>query len=372
MTVAAGNWIPDQGGQPVELSEPSPAAPPASRRRRRVTWGLRLAVLAAAAIVGWLTLRGRFPAPGDVAAMLADADLRWIAVAILLQFASQVAFALQQRRLLAGVAVRMSVRQAVAITYSRSAISMVLPAGSAMSAAFAIRQYRRHGAATATATAVTVLSGLASAAGLALLATAAFASQVAAWLIRTATQHPGRLIAAVAAVAAVGLVAGMAHRHTRWRRTVGRTVARWPVVARVVGQARQAARDVRSVGLRDWAATIAYAAVNWLLDLACLVAAARAMHVSVPWRHLATAYLAVQIARQIPLTPGGIGLIEASLLTALVAGGIPEAGAAAVVLAYRLISFWLILPPGLTAYVRLRPRPATARLPRHSPSPRRS
>ncbi|WP_412743372.1 lysylphosphatidylglycerol synthase transmembrane domain-containing protein [Krasilnikovia sp. MM14-A1004] len=331
-------------------AEPAVAA---SRRRRRLSWSLRLTVLAVAAVAGWFTLRGRVPAPRDVAAMLAGADLRWIAVAILLQFLSQVAFALQQRRLLAGVAVRLSVRQAVAITYSRSAISMVLPAGSAMSAAFAIRQYRRHGAATGTATAVTVLSGLASAAGLALLAGAAFAPQVASWLVRTATERPGPLVAVLAALAAVGLVPVVAHRHTRWRHAV-RRVARWPLAARAVGQARRAVRDVRSVSLRDWAATIAYAAVNWLLDLACLVAAAHAVNVEVPWRHIATAYLAVQIARQIPLTPGGIGLIEASLLAALVAGGIPEAGAAAVVLAYRLISFWLILPPGLTAYVRLR------------------
>ncbi|RZU51734.1 hypothetical protein EV385_3567 [Krasilnikovia cinnamomea] len=356
MTVATG--IRDQDGESVELAEPTPAPQPTARRRRRPPWWLRLTVLAVATVAAGFTLRGRIPAPRDVAGMLADADLRWIAAAILLQFLSQVAFALQQRRLLAGAGVRLPVRQAVAITYSRSAISMVLPAGSAMSAAFAIRQYRRHGAATGTATAVTVLSGLASAAGLALLAGAAFASRTTAWLIRAATERPGPLLASLAALAVVGVIALTAHR---WRHTVGRTVTRWSMVARAVEQARRAARDVRSVSLRDWAATIAYAAVNWLLDLACLVAAAHAVGVEVPWRHLATAYLAVQIARQIPLTPGGIGLIEASLLTALVTGGIAEAGAAAVVLAYRLISFWLILPPGLTAYVRLRRRPATAR-----------
>ncbi|GAB1644770.1 hypothetical protein KRMM14A1259_51930 [Krasilnikovia sp. MM14-A1259] len=327
---------------------------------------LRLAVLAVAVAAVGFTLRGRLPAPTEIGAVLAGADLRWIAAAALLQFASQVAFALQQRRLLAGVGVRLSVRQAVAITYSRSAISMVLPAGSAMSAAFAIRQYRRHGAATGTATAVTVLSGVASAAGLALLAATAFAPRAADALIPLTTEHPADLVALLLAAGLTGLLAVTAHRHPRWRRIVSTAARRWRWTARAVDQVRRAARDVRAIGLRDWAATIAYAAVNWLLDLACLVAAVHTVRADVPWQHLATAYLAVQVARQIPLTPGGIGVIEASLLTALVASGVPEAGAAGAVLIYRLMSFWLILPPGLTAYVRLRREPvppATGRVP---------
>jgi uncharacterized protein (TIRG00374 family) len=67
----------------------------------------------------------------------------------------------------------------------------------------------------------------------------------------------------------------------------------------------------------------------------------------------AGAYLAVQIIRQLPLTPGGIGVIEASLLVALVAAGAPHIAAAAVVLVYRVLSCWVIVPTGLVAWAGL-------------------
>src|SRR4051794_15535720 len=76
-------------------------------------------------------------------------------------------FALQQRRLLAGFGVRMSVPRAMAVTYTRSAISFSLPAGSAVSAGFAFRQFRTAGATRRSAGAVAVLSSVLS--GVALL-----------------------------------------------------------------------------------------------------------------------------------------------------------------------------------------------------------
>lgn len=53
----------------------------------------------------------------------------WLVVALAAQVLSQVAFAQQQRVLLAALGVRVAGREMLAITYSRSAISMALPAG---------------------------------------------------------------------------------------------------------------------------------------------------------------------------------------------------------------------------------------------------
>src|SRR4051794_15660496 len=78
-------------------------------------------------------------------------------------------FALQQRRLLAGFGVRMSVPRAFAVTFTRSAISFSLPAGSAMSAGFAFRQFRTAGATRRTAGAVAVLSSVLSGVALILM-----------------------------------------------------------------------------------------------------------------------------------------------------------------------------------------------------------
>jgi hypothetical protein len=106
----------------------------------------------------------------------------------------------------------------------------------------------------------------------------------------------------------------------------------------------------RAVPARQWLRVVALAAVNWLTDLACLLAALHAVGLAVPARTVATAYLAAQLIRQIPVTPGGIGVIEASLILALTTAGAAPAPAAAAVLIYRLLSCWTILPIGLVCW----------------------
>jgi uncharacterized membrane protein YbhN (UPF0104 family) len=316
---------------------------PASREWLR-RHGVRLLVGVVAAVAVVVALRGRVPHPADVVSVLAGADLRWLAAAVLGQFLSQAAFARQQRALLSAFAVRLSRRDALAITYSRSAMSMVLPAGSAMSAAFALRQYRRRGASTAAAATVMVLSAVVSVIGLALL--------------YAGTIGPGALplIGALAVLSGVLVLLRRPRRDSHAERRPREI--RWRWVGRALGQVRTIAAQTRSVRSRYWAAAIAFAVLNWLLDLGCLVAVAHACDLPVGVVPLATVYLAVQVVRQIPLTPGGVGLIEASLLTGLVAAGAPEASAAAVVLGYRVVSFWLLLPAGLVAYLRLSRRAA--------------
>ncbi|MEJ3748686.1 hypothetical protein WEI85_36095 [Actinomycetes bacterium KLBMP 9797] len=139
-------------------------------------------VLAGAAIVGVVVaLDGRLPAAGAVLAVAGAADLRWVAVAVLAQLASQAMFAYQQRALLSAFGVGISPRRALAVTVSRSAISMALPAGSAVSAGYAFQQYRRRGATASVAVTVSVLSGIASIVGLVLLY-AAYPLMARPWL----------------------------------------------------------------------------------------------------------------------------------------------------------------------------------------------
>jgi putative heme transporter len=129
----------------------------------------------------------------------------------------------------------------------------------------------------------------------------------------------------------------------RLRRTLGETAA----LARTVPTGR-------------WLAVIALAAVNWLTDLACLLAAVHAVGLSVSAGTVATAYLAAQLIRQIPATPGGIGVIEAGLILALTTAGAAAAPAAAAVLIYRLLSCWMVLPIGLICWTAQNPAAAPA------------
>ena len=69
-----------------------------------------------------------------------------------------------------------------------------------------------------------------------------------------------------------------------------------------------------------------------------------------PWKGLLLAYGAGQLAANLPITPGGLGVVEGSLTIALVAFGGAEASTVAGVLVYRLFNFWLLLPVGWGAW----------------------
>ena len=79
---------------------------------------------------------------------------------------------------------------------------------------------------------------------------------------------------------------------------------------------------------------------------------------------LAVAYAAANIASAIPLTPGGLGVIEVTLVAVTVGFGAPRATAVLAVLGYRIVNYWLPLVPGAIAYIRLRLRSGAGRKPK--------
>ena len=62
------------------------------------------------------------------------------------------------------------------------------------------------------------------------------------------------------------------------------------------------------------------------------------------------AFVTAQVLAQIPVTPGGLGFVEAGLTAMLVLAGVGAADAALATLAYRLASYWLPLPAGAAAW----------------------
>ena len=59
------------------------------------------------------------------------------------------------------------------------------------------------------------------------------------------------------------------------------------------------------------------------------------------------AFCAAQVLAQIPLTPGGLGFVEAGLSATLTLAGVPAGTAVVATFAYRLFAYWLQLPLGL-------------------------
>jgi uncharacterized protein (TIRG00374 family) len=65
------------------------------------------------------------------------------------------------------------------------------------------------------------------------------------------------------------------------------------------------------------------------------------------------------VLAQIPLTPGGLGFVEAGLTGTLALAGVHGGPAVLASLAYRLASYWLPLPAGLAAWILHRRRYGT-------------
>lgn len=293
---------------------------------------VKIAAGAGALVAALHTLQGKLPSTDALAQAATAVRLPWLIAAAAAIFFSINLFARLQERLLKAHGVQVPHCRMVALTYSRTAITFTLPGGSVLSTAYAYREYRRHGADQRKAGTVLLLAGAVSAAALAALAA------VGMVLGEVLGQRPVSWIPPAPWIAAAVAVAGLA------------LTARWMAV--------------RSVPLRHWIPALGSAAANWLTDLLCLYFALRAFGLGVSVVGVAVLYVVTQLVRQIPLTPGGFGVIEATLLTGLVSMGADAALAAAGVLAYRILSFWLVLPVGLTNWMclrRLNRRPAKAR-----------
>ena len=102
-----------------------------------------VALLVVAAVVAVVALRGKLPTAGELAAAIRTAELPWLFTGLAAEYVSLAMFARQQQALLRGLGVPTRIGAALAVTYSRSAIAISMPAGSAVSAGFAYRTFRR-------------------------------------------------------------------------------------------------------------------------------------------------------------------------------------------------------------------------------------
>jgi hypothetical protein len=107
-----------------------------------------------------------------------------------------------------------------------------------------------------------------------------------------------------------------------------------------------------------------WAAANWLLDCASLYVFLLAFGAHVSPIDVLVAYGLANILAVIPITPSGLGVIEITVIAILKGFGVPGGIAAAGVLSWRLVNFWLPIPFGGASYLSLRfghPRAATAK-----------
>ena len=97
----------------------------------------------------------------------------------------------------------------------------------------------------------------------------------------------------------------------------------------------------------------AWATTNWLLDAASLWIFVAAFGRVISPVDLLVAYGLANILAAIPVTPGGLGVVEFVLASLITGFGPSAAEALSAVLAYRAVNFWLPIPVGGLAYASL-------------------
>jgi uncharacterized protein (TIRG00374 family) len=96
------------------------------------------------------------------------------------------------------------------------------------------------------------------------------------------------------------------------------------------------------------------AAGFWAANIAVLWACFHAFGESVPKAVLIQGFFVGMAANLLPFFPGGVGSVDAGMIAAFLAFGLPSSAVFVSVLAYRVIAFWLPIPPGIFAYFQLR------------------
>jgi uncharacterized protein (TIRG00374 family) len=100
--------------------------------------------------------------------------------------------------------------------------------------------------------------------------------------------------------------------------------------------------------------SIGGAAGFWAANIAVLWACFHGFGESVPKAVLVQGFFVGMTANLLPFFPGGVGSVDAGLIAAFLAFGLPSSTVFVAVLTYRVIAFWLPIPPGIVAYFQLR------------------
>lgn len=332
----------------IEPMDQIPARPavalPSEIDPRRLARRALLVVGAIAAVVAAVLLA---PGLGEVRDRLRDADMSWLALAVVLEVLSSLSYLLMFRPVFCS---RMSRRSAAELALSELAVGSLVPAAGAGGLALGVWALRRGGMpGDEIATRTVAFFLIKSAANF--VAVAVIGLVMAAGLFGPPLGLELTLLPALLAIAVMAAVLGvprLARRpdvdeHAPRRRRLPARAAR-----ATTDGVQEAVRILRSRDTRVIAGSLGY----WLFDNAMLWACFHAFGSSPSFAIVLMAYLLGQLGGLLPL-PGGLGGIDGGLLGALVVFGVPAAAAAAAVLAYRVVLFWVPLVIGGVAFASL-------------------
>ncbi len=274
-------------------------------------------------------------------------DWWWAPPAIAAEIGSYLCFAAMQYELLKAGHLRAPWTPLVKLSFSSQAITNSLPVGNAVASVYGFRWFRRFGAdntlavwaMAGTLVAATVSLSLLAVVGLGLAAEQGSSFDLVPVLIGTFVVMLGVGSLFVYERPLHAVVSGLLKMSVALTgRPRGDTATE---ITRVMSWMTAVRLNWGQIGR-----ILTWGTVNWLLDCACFAMMFVAIDAPVPWTGLLLAYGAGQLAATLPITPGGLGVVEGSITVALVAFGGAETSTASAVLLYRVISFWMILAIG--------------------------
>ncbi|TSA52640.1 MAG: UPF0104 family protein [Actinobacteria bacterium] len=276
-----------------------------------------------------------------------------------LEFAALFAYSLLTHAALGESRHSISIWRLFRIQLSTKSVSEVLPAGNAASSALGFKLMTNSGVPGADAGFALATAGLGSAVVLNLVLWVGLIASIPGRGVNAAYGSAalvGVILMLVATVLVIGLIDGQgrAERSIKWCATKLRMDPDNAAdVLRQLGFRLQGL--AREPGLKE--RVFIWALLNWLLDMAALWVFLLAFGAHVDVRGLIVAFGLANIMAVVPITPGGLGIVEGIYIPTLVGFGLTRSVATVGVLSYRIAQYWMPLIVGAIVYLSLRVGP---------------
>jgi putative heme transporter len=310
-------------------------------------------------IVLWFFVLPLIPGFRQAANDLSRVEPTLLALGLALELTALFSYSMMTRRVLGESAAHLSNMRVFRIQMSTRALANIVPGGSAAGSALGYRLLTVSGVPGPDAGFALATVGLGSAIMLNLILWVSLLVSIPLRGVNplyAAGALVGLLLMAFAAVIVFGLIGGQAHAERVLRSIARRLRLDEDKVSRVVHHL--ASRVEELVADRQLLRRIAgWATLNWLLDAAALWVFIRAFGGVVPIDGLLVAYGLANILAAIPITPGGLGIVEWVYIPTLVGFGLSRSEATLGVITYRIAQFWFPIVLGGVLYLSLRVGP---------------
>ncbi len=341
-------------GSPHEPAGPSgsavPPTSPTPPRRTILTWRrlIELIIELVALYALWPWIAAVYSSFGELSSL----DPAWLAGMVALEIAS---FACMW--LLIAIPLRSArwflIGTSQIVGY---AVGLVLPGGNPAGTATQIYMLANGGVDLPRATTGVMAAGLINLATLFALPILALPAIVSGVALNRGLQYAmGLSLLAFVFLTTVFLVMLLAERPIeaigRWVQQLRNSVVRKrPALTGLPERLSAERTQIRAALEARWGRAAVASACNWLLDYAVLMTALIAVGAQVNPAVVLIVYASTIWLAILPVTPGGVGFVEAGLLGMLMLSGVPGPQAALATLAYRLVAYVAPIAIGFPTY----------------------